>query len=137
MATASFITSHPELVNWTLVLNNRKQYNCLINAISNARIDWYYVTEENYNNFTEDFIRLFYDKLNWNAICWRMDLSEDLLREFKDYVKWDAICMNKNRSKLSREFILEFRDKVNWNALHSRDDYQDLLELELELDVNH
>jgi len=48
---------------------------------------------------SEDIIREFQDKLNWQFISTYQDLSENFIMEFKDKVQWDEIYVNQNCSK--------------------------------------
>ena len=60
---------------------------------------------------SEDFIREFQDKVEWNNISAYQKLSEDFIREFKD--KLNRLCISKYQ-KLSEDFIREFKNKVHW-----------------------
>lgn len=74
------------------------------------------------SELTEDFIREFHDKVNWEYISKCQKLSENFIREFHDKVDWVSISINQ---KLSESFIREFQDKVDWECISS---YQKLSE---------
>jgi hypothetical protein len=57
---------------------------------------------------TEDFIREFSDKVDWDWISYSQNLSENFVREFQDKVNWKDIFKHQN---LSESFIREFKDK--------------------------
>lgn len=59
---------------------------------------------------SEEFIRVFKDKVNWFWISTCQDLSEDFIREFQNYVHWD--CLDDNQ-ELSEDFKKEFADRFN------------------------
>ena len=64
---------------------------------------------------SEDFIREFQDKVNWEYISLYQKLSEEFIREFQDKVNWEYIsCFQ----KLSEDFIREFQDKVYWKSIY-------------------
>ena len=67
--------------------------------------------------FSEDFIREFQDKVNWDIISYHQTLSEDFIREFQDKVNWGNIS---EYQELSEDFIREFQDKVNWHSVSAR-----------------
>lgn len=58
-----------------------------------------------YQTLSEEFIREFKDRVNWNYISHVQILSEDFIREFKDRVDWTNIF---KRQKLSKKFRKEF-----------------------------
>ena len=68
------------------------------------------------NTLTEDFIREFKDKVDWEYISEFQKLSEDFIREFKDNVSWSFVSINQ---KLSENFIREFQDKVDWFLIYA------------------
>ena len=81
---------------------------------------WYEVSE--HEGLTEDFIREFQDKVDWDCISECQRLSEDFIREFKDKVYWYWISKNQY---LSEDFIREFQYRVNWSIIS---EYQPLSE---------
>lgn len=48
---------------------------------------------------------------NFRSIFFNETLSEDFIREFQDKVDWDLIS---KYQALTEKFIEEFQDKVNW-----------------------
>ncbi|GIX90852.1 uncharacterized protein CDAR_551961 [Caerostris darwini] len=64
-----------------------------------------------YQKLSEDFIREFQDKVDWEEISICQKRSEDFIREFQDKVDWEEISICQ---KLSEDFIREFQDKVDW-----------------------
>ena len=84
------------------------------------KIEWeeYYNPDFNWNSsdlyvsnntLTEDFIREFKDRVNWEFIAMSQKLSEDFIREFQDRVSWQMISINQ---KLSEDFRREFQDRI-------------------------
>jgi len=61
-----------------------------------------------------DLIEKYKDKLLWNCISVRKDLSEDFIERFRDYVNWYYISMFQ---KLSEKFIDRHADKVDWELI--------------------
>jgi hypothetical protein len=53
---------------------------------------------------SEDFIRKFPDKVDWDYISKHQQLSEDFIREFKDKVSWSYISIHQ---QLPEELIRE------------------------------
>ena len=76
------------------------------------RIDWEYISYQ--QKLSENFIREFSNKVDWNGISYRQKLSEKFIREFSDKVDWKHISY---RQKLSEDFIREFKDRVNWREI--------------------
>ncbi len=60
---------------------------------------------------SENFIREFKDKVDWDFISQYQRLSENFIREFQYYVNWNNIS---KYQILSENFIREFQDQVNW-----------------------
>jgi hypothetical protein len=79
-----------------------------------ASTDWQAISNE---RLSEDFIREYQDRLNWNAICYSQTLSEPFIREMKDRVEW---VFTSECQTLSESFIREFQDRVNWNGIWLR-----------------
>ena len=79
------------------------------------KVDWDYISE--FQNLSEDFIREHKDKVDWDYISVYQKLSEDFIREFQDMVDWIAIS---KFQYLSEDFIREFQDMVNWYSISAR-----------------
>ena len=62
-----------------------------------------------YQKLSEEFIREFQYRVDWDNISKCQKLSEDFIREFKDKIDWGLIS---TYQKLSEEFIREFQCKV-------------------------
>ena len=54
----------------------------------NPNFDWTSVQFYIGNVLSEDFIREFQDKVNWEMISVTQKLSEDFIREFQNKVDW-------------------------------------------------
>jgi hypothetical protein len=67
-----------------------------------------------YQKLSEEFIKEFQDKVNWESVSIYQKLSEEFIKEFQDKVDWYFVSANQ---KLSEEFIKEFQDKVNWESV--------------------
>lgn len=63
---------------------------------------------------SNNILRKWKDKLNWQDICCQQVLSEETIREFKDYVNWDCVGIHQT---LSEELMREFIDKFNWQNI--------------------
>ena len=74
------------------------------------------------SKLSEDFIREFQGKVNWNWISEYQILSEDFIRKFKDKINWSNISVFQ---RLSEEFIKKFKYKVDWGYISK---YQKLSE---------
>ena len=59
---------------------------------------------------SENFIRYFSNKVDWEYISQYQRLSEKFIREFKNKVDWECISAYQ---KLSEKFIREFKKKLN------------------------
>jgi len=66
------------------------------------------------SKFTIDYLREFYDKIEWDYVSMNCKLSQSTIREFQNYVDWDYISSNQT---LSEDFIREFKNKVNWELI--------------------
>jgi len=60
---------------------------------------------------SEDFMREFRDRIDWNCISAYQKLSEFFIKEFQDKLNWDWISIYQ---KLSEEFMREFQNKGDW-----------------------
>jgi len=87
-----------------------KKFNKNITRLNSK--DWEHISQ--YKYLTEDFIRMFHNKVHWGLICTDQILSEPFIREFKDEVNWFYISYYQ---ALSESFIKEFKDKVDWNNI--------------------
>ena len=63
---------------------------------------------------SEDIIRRYAAKVNWNNISFNQTLSEGFIREYTEKVNWKYIS---SCQILSEPFIREFADKVDWRNL--------------------
>ena len=73
------------------------------------KIDWNEISES--ENIREDFIIKFQDKVNWEFISKSQTLSESFIRIYKDKCYWQIISMYQT---LSEKFIKEFAYHVCW-----------------------
>ena len=84
--------------------------------------DWVNLIDINNNNWdniskldlSEEFIRTYNDKVNWEIICEKHILSEDFMREQHDYIIYkggESIWYNQ---EISIQFIIDYEDKVDW-----------------------
>ena len=83
------------------------------------KIEWeeYYNPDFNWdrisfyeNELSEDFIREFKDKVNWEILSFYQTLSEDFIRKLKNKVNWRGISKHQ---ELSEKFIREFKKELN------------------------
>jgi type I site-specific restriction endonuclease len=102
---------------------NSELLNPTINEITTQTLaEWYNVTQSNLETIqnklkntndsvwlqigqmalSDDFIRDFKEKLNWDWISTNLPLNENFIEEFQDFVDWEAISEQQN---LSEEFI--------------------------------
>ena len=84
-----------------------KQFKDIKNKISweqyyNPDFNWYDWMFYYNNILTEDFIREFQDKVDWEYISIYQNLSEDFIKEFQNKVNWRIIS---KYQKLSEDFI--------------------------------
>jgi hypothetical protein len=71
---------------------------------------------------TEDFIRKYQDRVNWDYISRDQILSESFIIEFKDKIRLKYITVNQ---KLSEEFIENHSFEIDWISVFG---YQDISE---------
>lgn len=67
-----------------------------------------------YSKLSEEFIRVFEDKVDWELVCQYQKLSEELIREFQSKVDWYYVS---SCHQLSENFIREFKDEVEWHSI--------------------
>ena len=60
---------------------------------------------------SDDFIRKFQDKLDWDFISGSVPLTENFIKEFQDKSYWDSVSKSQNPSE---DFIRQYQDKLNW-----------------------
>lgn len=73
------------------------------------KIDWDEISEN--ENIREDFIIKFQDKLNWELISKHQNLRESFIRTYKNNCYWPIISIYQN---LSETFIKDFAYSVCW-----------------------
>lgn len=106
--------SERELIDMRFIFDNRLN---TFNSPPSITDDNDFVLYENWKKISrnrilsEDFIRMFRDKVHWPSISKYHKLSEKFIREFKDFVDWETISLYQ---KLSEKFIREFEDYVDW-----------------------
>jgi phosphoribosylanthranilate isomerase len=76
------------------------------------KVDWDYISI--HQELSEEFIEKFQDKINWEAVSSYQRLSEEFIKKFQDKVDWENISIHQ---KLSEEFIEKFQDKVDWQRI--------------------
>jgi len=75
------------------------------NADSIDQKGWNYISSKPI--LSEDFIREFADRLDWEQISRKQPLSDKFINEFEDYVDWYALDMNPNISnKMKKQLRL-------------------------------
>ena len=74
--------------------------------------DWFFIS--GYQNLSEDFIRLFKDKVGWNEIVRKQKLSEDFLEENADKVHWALVARHQN---ISKDFLLNIKEEYQKHYL--------------------
>jgi 1,2-phenylacetyl-CoA epoxidase catalytic subunit len=94
-----------------------------------TKFDWNCISS---HDLSEDFMREFQNKINWQMISQYQKLSEGFIREFQDKLNWFWISM---RQVLSESFIREFQEKLWWGIIPMsqelsedfKDEFQDRL----------
>jgi hypothetical protein len=84
------------------------------NTISELKgsVVWWKVYSPLYTEVSEEFIRLFSDKICWTNITFYQVISENLVRDYHDKVCWANVCGD--RYKLSESFVEDFSEKIYW-----------------------
>ena len=100
-------------------LKTTDYYNDYYNNIDKA--DWKEISKQKHT-LSENFIRKFKKKVNWEYISEHQELSEDFIKKFKHKVDWNNIS---HYQKLSENFITDYEDKVCWEYIFK---YQELSE---------
>ena len=67
-----------------------------------------------YVTLTEDFVRHFQFRIDWDEISWSQTFSYSFIREFKDRVCWTGISYSHH---LTEAFIEEFQEYVIWDVV--------------------
>ena len=71
-----------------------------------------------FQKLSENFIREFKNRINWECISKHQKLSESFIREFQDKVNWNWISKHQKLSKsFIKEFNLEVNKTTNWNYI--------------------
>ena len=63
---------------------------------------------------SDDFIRKFQDKVDWDFISGSVPLTEFFIDEFQHKINWDLVSKSQN---LSEDFIRQYQDKLDWKWL--------------------
>ena len=77
------------------------------------KVDWENISA--YQHLTEDFIREFKGEVDWSLISTYQHLSEDFIRNFLNWVDWRLVSCYQ---RLSEDFIREFKDLVDWRYIY-------------------
>jgi hypothetical protein len=73
----------------------------------NNKVNWQLISQPLY----EDFILEFHKLVDWENISYCQSLTETFIRDFEDLVDWKLISRYQN---ISEDFIREFQDCVDW-----------------------
>ena len=76
------------------------------------RVDWGWISK--YQTLSEEFIEKYHDKVYWGYISLYQTLSEEFIEKYQDKVNWH--CISKYQT-LSEEFIEKHHDKVYWGYI--------------------
>lgn len=91
------------------------------NMNNNSIIPWHSISLWGSIIMLEEFV----DYLDWNIISYNENLTNEFIRAFQDRLNWDAISCWCNY-----DIILEFKDRINiMNALHNKNFEIDYYEL--------
>ena len=98
------------------------------------RVDWEWISQ--YQHLSEGFIREFADRVYWYWISKYKHLSEDFIRKFTDRVYW--YCVSQYQ-RLSENLIREFKNRVDWFLISKYqhlskefiEEFKDKLDMEL------
>ena len=63
---------------------------------------------------SDDFIRKFQDKLDWDFISGSVPLTENFIEEFQDKIRWYLVSKSQN---LSEDFVRQHQDMLDWKWL--------------------
>lgn len=66
------------------------------------------------NQFADEFISEFENKLNWRLISIHHKLTEGFMEKYKDKLDWSSIVKNQ---KLSEEFIVRNKELLSWKFI--------------------
>lgn len=112
-----FIRRYSKKVNWTNICRYQKLSEDFLVEFY-EKLDWDYVWR--YQNINESAISVLIDldtvsSYKWENISHYQKLSEDFIRMYSDKLDWEDICIYQ---KLSESFIDEFSHKVRWDAVY-------------------
>ena len=77
-----------------------------------------------YQHLSENFIREFADRVDWDYISIIQHLSEDFIREFADRVDWDYISKHQ---VLTPEFAKEMKISIRNNSSRTSEEWKELV----------
>jgi hypothetical protein len=109
-----FLNPISKKINQLLILDNisKLPYNVIKDIDSVVPLPWWWISR--YQKLSEDFIREFQDRVDWNDISSNQKLSEGFIIEFQDKVDWFLIS---GSQKLSEEFILKNIDRIDFRMI--------------------
>ena len=110
-------------------------FNKIMDEISpDTLVEWYISTQRNLRNIhyklrsfsiyswqlisqmelSDDFIRKFQDKVDWNIISGSQLLNENFIEEFKDKIQWESVSRYQN---FTEYFIRQYQGEMVWKCV--------------------
>lgn len=101
-----------DILDWNILSTSNIGTN-LIDRYSD-KINFDFINLSVYFKFTEDMIEKYIDKVSFEKLSYREDLSIDFIRKYSDRFSWKILCLNK--IFLESE-IEEFINLIDWSSI--------------------
>lgn len=101
-----------DILDWNILSTSNISID-LIDRYSN-KINFDFINLAIYFKFTEEFIEKHIDKISFEKLSYREDLSIDFIRKHSDKFSWNILCLNK--IFLESE-IEEFINLIDWSSI--------------------
>ena len=81
-----------------------------------SELNWFQVSSHSSFEPTEDILSNFKERLDWNAITKKIDITIYILNQYKDYLNWSIVSSSK-RLEFTPQLIEKYEDYWDWYEL--------------------
>ena len=97
-----------------LIIEENSTPKSLLNKLNLSIIDWNYISS-GIIQISEDFMREFQDKLDWDIISTYQELTIEFVEEFQDKINFNNYA--EYNQYISEDIVRKFIDRINLDCL--------------------
>lgn len=79
-----------------------------------SKDDWINITDKFYKEFTDNFIDMYKNYLEWVWICSHYKITNSFIEKYFKYIKWLPLSWN---GKLPKTVLKNYAKHLNWNYI--------------------